>query len=237
MQTWPLDYEALEVVEHCWSKLSIVPLLFFTHDSSFMNYFFMIDYKIVSFCWIPHCWLQWFFLLMLWSLVSLCRDRCFHHDAIIMFIVHWSSSWWRCAHCNCNNTSHLVVFCFYFCPFEVANFGVLWSDHYYHLGMILMLIAHWSLSRWCCAHQKHNNPSQFCWCIKSYKLTIGTCVLCLVFHAMTEPLPSKWIIITISIFVILIVVLLYITNNKTLWFPFVIFCFIMVHLKFIMMLL
>lgn len=75
----------------------------------------------------------------------LCKDHCCHHDAIIMFIVHWSSLWWCCAHCNCNRPSHLVVFCFYFGPFEVANCGVLWSDHCYHLGMILM----WQLIEAC----------------------------------------------------------------------------------------
>jgi hypothetical protein len=159
MRTWPLDYEALEVVEHCWSKLSIMPLFIFTHDSSFMNFFSQLITKMQVFVEFLIVDYNGFFNHVM-VLEFLCRDRCCHHDAIIMFIVHWSSSWWCCAHCNCNSPSHLVVFCLCSSPVEVANCGVWWSDHYYHIGMILMLTAHWSLSWWCCAHYNHNNPSQ-----------------------------------------------------------------------------
>ncbi len=80
--------------------------------------------------------------------------------------------------------------------------------------MILMFTTNWSLSWWCCAHCNYNNPSQLFWSIKSYKLTIGTCVLCVVFHVINDPLPSRWIIIIIiSILAISMVVLLYIINK------------------------
>jgi hypothetical protein len=45
-----MDFGALEVVKHCQSPPLVMPLFIFTHDLSFMNCFFMINYKIAGFC-------------------------------------------------------------------------------------------------------------------------------------------------------------------------------------------
>jgi len=173
MKPWKL----LKIVDQscCLCQCSLSPMI---HHS--WIFFLMIDYKNASFCWVSHCWLHWFFFYHVMVLVFLCKDHCCHHDAIIMFIVHWSSSWSCCAYCNCNSPSHLLVFCFCFGPFEIANRGVLWNDHCYHLGMILMFTTNWSLSWWCCAHCNYNNPSQLFWSLKvtNSLLELVCCVLC-----------------------------------------------------------
>ncbi len=175
MQTWTLDFGALEVVKHCQSPPLVMPLIIFTRDLPCMNCFFMIDYKNASICQILHNRLQFFFLIMLWfqcfiqwPLLPSWRNPSVHNSLKVHRngVVHIVVA-----------TSHCIWFLF-LGPFEIANCGVSCSDSCCHPNMILMLVAHWNTSWWCCAQYNYNNSSHLFWSIWSCELTIVTCVSC-----------------------------------------------------------